>query len=178
MIASRSEQAYQMIKLIKSGRTLGETKAMMKAVTVGLHSDFSKLQDIKDLQALEGGLYRIRQTRKQRQGLLKVKFAPRKYEARKEEVLAKWATGYRGRLPLDWKRDKNLIRRGRPNKPRPNTARNVINTTRVIGAKKVLKDFRALTKTLQDLIRKHGNGNTKQLQKAYKAVRIKTSAKG
>ena len=46
MIASRSEQAYQMIKLIKSGRTLGEAKAMMKAVTVGLHSDFSKLQDI------------------------------------------------------------------------------------------------------------------------------------
>ena len=101
-----------------------------------------------------------------------------KYEARKEEVLAKWATGYRGKLPLDWKRDKNLIRRGRPNKPRPNTARNVINTTRVIGAKKVLKDFRTLTKTLQGLIRKYGNGNTKQLQKAYKAVRIKTSAKG
>ena len=71
MIANRSEKAFQMIKLIKSGRTLAEAKAMMKAVSVGLHSDFSKLQDIKDLQDLEGGMYRIRQTRKQRQGLLK-----------------------------------------------------------------------------------------------------------
>ena len=178
MIANRSEKAYQMIKLIKSGRTLAESKAMMKAVSVGLHSDFSKLQDIKDLQDLEGGLYRIRQTRKQRQGLLKVKFAPRKYEAGKEEVLAKWAMGYKGRVPLNWKRDGNLIRKGRPNRPRPNTARNVIKTTRVIGAKKVLKDFKALTRTLQGLIKKYGKGDTKGLQKAYKAIRTNVSTKG
>ena len=178
MIANRSEQAFQMIKLIKSGRTLGEAKAMMKAVSVGLHSDFSKLQDIRDLQDLEGGLWRIRQTRKQRQGFLKVKFAPRKYEARKEEVLAKWATYYKGRVPISWSRDKNLIRKGRPNKPRPNTARNVIRTTKVVGAKKVLKDFKALTKTLQDLMKRYPERNVKGLQKAFKAVRIDTSTKG
>ena len=178
MIANRSEKAYQMIKLIKSGRTLAEAKAMMKAVSVGLHSDFSKLQDIKDLQDLEGGMYRIRQTRKQRQGLLKVKFSPRKYEAGKEEVLAKWAMGYKGRVPLNWKRDGNLIRKGPPNKPRPNTARNVIKTTKVIGAKKVLKDFKALTSTLQDLLRRYPDSNTQGLQKAFKAIRTKISTKG
>ena len=178
MIATRSEQAFQMIKLVKSGRTLGEAKAMMKAVSVGLHSDFSKLQDIKDLQDLEGGLYRMRQTRKQRQGLLKVKFSPRKYDARKEEVLAKWALAYKGRVPLNWKRDGNLIRKGPPNRPRPNTARNVIKTTKVIGAKKVLKDFKALTETLQDLMRRYPDSNTQGLQKAFKSIRTSVSTKG
>jgi hypothetical protein len=48
----------------------------------------------------------------------------------------------------------------------------------VIGAKKVLKDFEALTRTLQDLIRKHGRSDTKALQKAFKAIRTKVTTKG
>jgi len=42
-----------------------------------------------------------------------------------------------------------------------------LRRTRVIGAKKVLKDFKQLTKTLQDLMRKHGKSDTKKLQKAF-----------
>ena len=107
------QKKYQMIKLIKSGRTLAEAKAMMKAVSVGLHSDFSKLQDIKDLQDLEGGLYRIRQTRKARgKGFSKLNLVRVNMTAGKEEVLAKWATGYKGRIPLNWKRDGNLNKKG------------------------------------------------------------------
>jgi hypothetical protein len=33
-------------------------------------------------------------------------------------------------------------------------------------------------RTLQDLIRKHGKGDTKALQKAYKSVRILVDIKG
>ena len=52
-----------------------------------------------------------------------------------------------------------------------------IGKTRVIGAKKVLKDFNELINTLQALMRKHGKGNTKSLQKAFKGVRTSLQAK-
>jgi uncharacterized membrane protein len=53
-----------------------------------------------------------------------------------------------------------------------------LRRTRVIGAKKVLKDFKQLTKTLQDLMRKHGKSDTKKLQKAFKSVRTSITPKG
>jgi hypothetical protein len=109
---------------------------------------------------------------------MKLKFAPRTMESSREEVLAKFGTGYKGKIPLDWKRDGNLVRRGRPNKPRPGSSKGKIGRTRVIGAKKVLKDFEALTRTLQGLIRKHGRSDTKALQKAFKAIRTKVTTKG
>ena len=165
-----------MIKLVLSGRTLREAKAIMKAASVGLTTEYAKSGDLKDLQALEGGLHRIRQTRGQAQSLMKIKFAPRTMESSREETLAKWASGYRGKLPLSWKRDGNLIRKGRPNKPRPGSSAGKIGRTRVIGAKKVLKDFKGLINTLQALMRKHGRSDTKALQKAYKAIRTQVSA--
>jgi hypothetical protein len=174
----KRERKYQMLKLIHSGRTLKEAKAEMKAVAVGLTSEYAKEGDLKDLQSLEGGLYRIGQTRKQAQGLLKVRFAPRKMNSSREEHLAKWASGYKGKIPLNWKRDGNLIRRGPPNKPRPGSSAGKIGQTRVIGAKKVLKDFKQLTKTLQELMRKHGKSDTKKLQKAFKSVRTSITQKG
>ena len=141
-------------------------------------SEYTSESDLKDLQDLEGGLHRIRQTRNDARQLMKIKFAPRKLSASREETLAKFATGYKGKIPLDWKRDGNLIRRGRPNKPRPGSSKGKIGKTRVIGAKKVLKDFKQLIGTLQALQKKHGKGNTKALQKAFKSVRTKVSAKG
>ena len=177
MNVQRNEAKYQMFKLIHSGRTLRETKAMMKAATVGLTTEYAKSGDLKDLQNLEGGLHRIGSARSAAQSLLRVKFAPRKMLSSREETLSKWATGYKGGLPLNWSRDKNLIRRGRPNKPRPGSSRGKIGKTRVIGAKKVLKDFKSLIGTLQALIRKHGKGDAKGLQKAYKAFRTSVSVK-
>ncbi len=178
MIANRREQKYQMIKLVHSGRTLREAKSMMKAVTVGLHSEYTALNDMKDLQDLEGGLWRIRANRNSAQQIMKIKFGPRKYSARKEEVIAKWGTGYRGKVPLDFKRDGNLIRKGPPNKSRPGSSIGKVRPTTVRGAKRVLKDFRALTATLQGLMRKYGKEDIKGLQKAYKSVRVAASAKG
>ena len=51
----KRERKYQMLKLIHSGRTLTEAKAEMKAVAVGLTSEYAKQGDLKDLQSLEGG---------------------------------------------------------------------------------------------------------------------------
>jgi hypothetical protein len=173
----RQEEKYQMIKLVHSGRTLKEAKSMMKAVTVGLSSEYAKSGDLKDLASLEGGLYRIRQTRNDAQQLAKIRFGPRKMNSTKAEHLSKWGTGYRGKIPLDWKRDGNLIRRGPPNKSRKGSSVGKIGRTRVIGAKKVLKDFRSLIKTLRGL-QKNGKGDVRDLQKAYRKVRVAASAKG
>ena len=47
---------------------------------------------------------------------------------------------------------------------RPGSSAGKIGKTRIIGAKKVLKDFRRLTKTRQAFMRKYGKGDTKALQ--------------
>ena len=52
-----------MLKLVRSGRSLREAKALMKVGTVALTTEYAKAGDLKDLQNLEGGLHRIRQTR-------------------------------------------------------------------------------------------------------------------
>ena len=174
----RNEAKYQLIKLVKSGRTLKEAKSLTKALSVGLTTEYAKAGDLKDLQNLEGGLGRIRQTRNDARQIMKLKFAPRTMESSREEVLAKFGTRYKGRLPLSWKRDGNLVRKGRPNKPRPGSSKGKVGQTKVIGAKKVLNDFEALTRTLQGLIRKHGRGDTKGLQKAFKAVRTGVNITG
>lgn len=176
MNAPTNEIKYQMLKLIHSGRTLREAKSLMKAASAGLMKEYVSEGDLKDLQELEGGLYRIRMTRNDARQLMKIKFAPRKLSASREETLAKFGTGYKGKLPLDWSRDGNLVRRGKPNKPRKGSSKGKIGRTRVIGAKKVLKDFRELIGTLQALQKKHGKGNTKDLQKAFKSVRTKVFA--
>ena len=47
----------------------------------------------------------------------------------------------------------------------------------MIGAKQVLKDFEALTRTLKGLMRKHRKSDMKALQKAFKPVRTQVTAK-
>ena len=59
MSAPRNEQKYFMLRLIHSGRTLREAKALMYAVATGLHPEYTASGDLKDLQDLEGWLSRI-----------------------------------------------------------------------------------------------------------------------
>ena len=49
----RGEKAYQMLKLIHSGRTLAEAKSEMKAVAMGLDKEYVKPKDLNDLLSLE-----------------------------------------------------------------------------------------------------------------------------
>jgi hypothetical protein len=152
MSAERREKKYQMLKLVHSGRTLGEAKALIKAVSVGLTGEYAKQRDIIDLLALEGTLYKLTGTRAAKTDLWKLKVEPRKpLPAPVEEVLAKWATPFRGKVPLSWMRDGNLIRRGKPNKPKIGSSKGKIGKTTVRGAKKVLSDLKMLIKAIQDL---------------------------
>lgn len=175
----RGEKAYQMLKLVHSGRSLAEAKAEMKAVSMGLDKEYVTNQDRKDLLQLDGFIQRVSATRGD---LSKLKFAERRpLLANREETAAKFATQYRGKVPLNWSRDGNLVRQGPPNKPRPGSSEGKIERTRVRGAQRTLNDLKNLVSTLRGLQKRHGKGaSTKQLQAAFKQVRLEiaTARKG
>lgn len=179
MSAPRNEQKYQLIKLVKSGRTLSETRSEVKAASTALHPEYVSQKDLTALAKLEGFNHLIL-TRGQAIDLMRIKFpAARAYPSTRAEAVAKFVSGYRGNLPLNWKRDGNLIRRGSPNKPQPGSSAGKVGV-RVSGAQQTLNELQHLVKTLQKLQREHGRGNTKALQKAYKSVRtqVMTAARG
>ena len=176
---TRAEAKYQMIKLVRSGRTLAEAKAIVRAAAMGLDPEYAASRDVKDLASLEGGLHRLTMNRGQAKDFAAIKFAPRsEISASREEYLATWATGYRGKVPLNWQRDGNLVRKGPPNAPRPGSSAGKIGKTRVYGAQKTLNDFRKLIRTLSQLQKVHGRGaGNKQLQSAYKSVRAQVKSR-
>ena len=171
MSAARSEIKYQYLKLVHSGRSLREAKALVKAGAAGLHPEYASAKDLKDLGKLEG-LSHLLMTRPQGIDLMGLKLKPtRAYPSTREESIAKWATGYRGRDPLDWRRDGNLKRRGRPNKPKPGSSVGKVKRTTVRGADKTVRDFDKLIRELQGLMKNHGKKDIGQLRKAFKSVR-------
>ena len=179
MNTTRNEVKYQLLKLVHSGRSFTEAKAMMKSVTGAFLPEYTSEADLNDILSLEGGLDRLTHSRIDAKRLMELKFTPReRLESSKQEVAGKFVTPYKGGLPLNWKRDGNLIRRGKPNKPKPGSSKGKIGKTKVIGFRQVTKDFEKLVKTLQDLQRKHGKGvdPTKAMMKAYKSVRTQATA--
>jgi len=178
MSAARNEQKFFMLKLVHSGRTLREAKALMYAVSAGLHPEYTASGDLKDLRELEGGIHRIGVMTRTDAKLLSYKklFKPRKGASTVEETLAKFATRWQGGIPLSWQRYGNLVRKGKPNKPRPGSSQGKIGKTRVSGVKAVLNDFKLLITTLNSLGKKHGRGNMGAMKKAYKSVRTSVNA--
>jgi hypothetical protein len=175
---ARNEAKYQFIKLVKSGRTLIEAKALMKAASAALHPEYTAEKDLRALEALEN-INHLLLTRAHAVELMELKLARRKsraYPSTRQEAIAKFATGFRGRLPLNWKRDGNLIRRGKPNRPRPGSSRGKIGKTRVIGATRVLKDFDTLVNTLAKLQEQHGKHDHGVVKKAFRSIRTQVSA--
>jgi|SaaInlStandDraft_1057018.scaffolds.fasta_scaffold09253_4 hypothetical protein len=98
---------------------------------------------------------------------------PRTYPSTRAESLAKFASGYRGAVPLGWERDGNLIRKVPPNKPQPGSSAGKIGKTSVVGASKTLKEFNRLVDTLLQLQQQqqHGKGSDKEIRKAFKTMR-------
>ena len=175
MSAPRNEQKFQLIKLVQSGRTFTEARSMVKATSTVLDPEYVSAKDLTALAKLEG-FNHLLLTRGQALDLMRIKFpASRGYPSTRAEAVAKYVSGYRGKLPLDWKRDGNLIRRGPPNKPQPGSSAGKVGA-KVIGAEKTFKELKTLVKTLQGLQQKHGKGNTKELKSAFKSVRTQVSA--
>tara|TARA_E500000178_G_scaffold355287_1_gene427381 strand:+ start:7928 stop:8464 length:537 start_codon:yes stop_codon:yes gene_type:complete len=174
MTAPTNEIRYQFIKLVRSGRTLREAKAMAKAVSGALHKDYTSAKDLKDLAKLEG-LNHLLMTRPQAIDLMTLKLkATRNYTGTRADAIAQWASGYRKHI--NWRRDGNLVRKGKPNKPKPGSSDGKIGRTVVSGADKTLRDFDGLVKSLRSLQKKHGRGNTDRLRKEFKKVRTSVKA--
>jgi len=169
---TRNEIKYQYLKLMHSGRSLAEIKALMRSVRGAFDQEYFKKSDMQTLSKLEGGLTSL--TRQQAVDIMKIRFSPTKnIPANREEYMAQWTTGYKGSLPHNWKRDGNLVRRGRENKPRPGSSRGKIGKTKLTGAKQTLKNFELLVKTLQDLVRKYGKdkAGVDKIRKSFKIKR-------
>lgn len=149
MTTQRQEQKYQMLKLLHSGRSFREAKAMAKAGAVGLTGEYSKQKDRKDLQAIEGTLDRLVRTRGDSKKLAMLRFGPRKqYPQKRNEFIASWLTDTG---TINWKRDGNLVRKGPPNPSKPGSSVGKIGKSRVIGADRVARDMKALLIALQKI---------------------------
>ena len=175
--SAEQEHKYQMIKLIRSGRSMREAKAMIRAAAVGLTPEYAREKDLRDLASLEGGLHRITKTRYDAQQLAKIKFAPRRdIIGTREEHLATWLVNQRAGAKVDWTRDGNLVRRGKPNPSRPGSSKGKIGRSKIQGAREVLRDMDKLVKTLQKLQAKHGRSDMASLKKAFGSIRKEATA--
>ena len=171
------EHKYQMIKLIRSGRSMREAFALVRSTAVGLTTEYASKKDLRDLASLEGGLHSVTKTRYDAKQLAKIKFAPRKdIIGTREEHLATWLVNHAFGSEVNWTRDGNLVRKGKPNPSRPGSSKGQVGKTRVQGAREVMRDMDKLVKTLQNLQAKYGRSDTKSLKKAFGSLRKEVTA--
>ena len=171
MRAATNERKYQFIKLVNSGRSLREIKALAKAVDTAFLPEYANAKSLNDLARIEGGIHAL--TRNKAVNLMAFKFKRRSVAGlTRDGLIARWVTGIQ---PLegktDWTRDGNLIRRGKKNKPRPGSSKGKVRKTSIKGEKKVLRDFEALIGTLSQLQSQHGKNNHNALRKAFNLKR-------
>ena len=160
LTTTRQEHKYQMIKLMKSGRSLSETKALVKSIAVASTSEYMRKKDLEDILALEGGIHSINTNRNDAQQLMKIKFSPRsRVGGTRAERAAQFIVGEAVGNAFDWKRDGNLIRKGSPNPSIDGSSKGKIGRTTVVGADRVLRDFKELIRSLKRLV-KSGNKNS------------------
>jgi hypothetical protein len=179
MKKASAEYKYQFIKLVKSGRTLREAKAMAKAVAVGLSDEYANAKHKDELLRIKGGLERLTMTGAQARSLMAVKFSrPKNLGHTRSEFIAQWVTGKNPRTPINWNRDGNLVRKGRPNKPRPGSSKRIIGKSRIIGSTKTLQRLEQLLRNLQNLQRRGKLSDNKLINATKKAVKTQISALG
>jgi len=167
---SRAEKKYQFLKLMHSGRSLKEIKALQKSASVALDDEYAKGKQKQSLLSLAVGWKSL--TREGARDIMLVRFTPKStLPATREEYMAQWVTTDAPIKPLNWKRDGNLVRQGRPNAPRPGSSAGKVAPTSIKGATKVLKDMQVLVRTLQGLVQKYGKGNIKGIQKQFRIIR-------
>jgi hypothetical protein len=162
----RREEKYQAIKLYNSNViTLSDIKALFRVTATVTDDEYSSKTDQKDVLGAKARIDRIAklaQTRQaaQAEAILRFRAKPRLTENR-AEVIAKFATGYRGQLPHNWKRYGTLIKRTkRVNPPRHGSSKGKIGRTTYVGFKKFNKDWDNFERALQGLLQKDKSSRT------------------
>jgi hypothetical protein len=156
----RREEKYQAIKLYNSNViTLADIKALFRVTATVTDDEYSSKTDQQDVLGAKARIHRIAklaQTRQaaQAEAILRFRAKP-KITANRAEVIAKFATGWRGPLPHTWSRYGTLVKRSKTiNHPRHGSSRGKIRNTRYIGFKKFNKDWDSFEKALQELLQK------------------------
>ncbi|OUU13635.1 MAG: hypothetical protein CBB97_25800 [Candidatus Endolissoclinum sp. TMED37] len=176
--AYRREQKYQWTRLHRSGRTLTEIKALTKGTAVGLHKEYANTKQVADLERIQTGLERLTMTRIDARELKYEHFfkKPSNIGGNREDQLASFLnTGRAG--AIDWSRDGNLIRKGKPNKPRPGSSKNIpIGRTVIRGERKLLQDWKKLFAAFNQLTEKDRKALSKDIKAKVRSFRA--SVKG
>ena len=178
MSQERREMKYQWLKLHHSGRTLSEIKALTKGASVGLSDEYAPKKGRQNLESVYGFIERVRMTRGQAADLsAKKMLRPTKnYPKNREEALATWITGHTKRT-VNWRRDGNLIRKGKPNKPRPGSSKGKIGKTIIRGDDVLIKELTFMLNSLARLDPKNRKGMMKQVRGVAKSIRTQASSK-
>ena len=172
MTKASREEKYQLIRLVKSGRTLLEAKALAKSATVAMRDDYASPKDVNVINSIEGGLHNLFMTRGDAQKIMRARFEPRKsIIATREEQAAKFMANLDVNRPLNWERDGNLVRRGPPNKPRPGSSKGKVGRTRFINHTRTLNNLKKMLLALQDLVRQGKKPGKGSMSKIYKSVK-------
>ena len=178
MSKERREMKYQWLKLHHSGRTLSEIKALTKGASVGLSDEYAPKKGRQNLESVYGFIERVRMTRGQAADLsAKKMLRPTKnYPKNREEALATWITGHTKRT-VNWRRDGNLIRKGKPNKPRIGSSKGKIGKTIIRGDDVLIKELTFMLNSLARLDPKNRKGMMKQVRGVAKSIRTQATSK-
>tara|TARA_E500000331_G_scaffold323028_1_gene338320 strand:- start:1217 stop:1816 length:600 start_codon:yes stop_codon:yes gene_type:complete len=178
-----NEYRYQALKLWNSGKmSLTELKAIFRVVATVVHGDFSNETDVQSVVATMARLEKLRdltETRSAaRQRFILKKTPKTQFKGTREEEIAKFATGYKGGLPHNWKRYGNLVAQtDRYNPPRPMSSRSKINKTKYKGFKEINRDldnfFKSLSMLLKD--RKQAQVVRGEGRRALKGIKVKAT---
>jgi hypothetical protein len=175
MTTARQEAKYQYLKLAKSGRTMREINAIHKAGAVGLTDEYAPASGKKNIESLYAFIQRVRSTRIGWRDLTAKKMLRpiRSYPANREEALSAFIVGSKTPM-VDWNRDGNLIRKGRPNKSRSGSSLGKIGT-RISGDEALIKDLTKMFMAIQKLGKAGKRSAMKNVQKAAKSIRTSAS---
>ena len=171
MARKTPEETYQFIKLVKSGRSLAEIKALAKSATVAMRDNYANQKDVNVINSIEGGLHNLLMTRGDAVKIMKARFTPRRnIIATREEHAAKFMTRLNTGLSADWALDGNLSRRGAPNAPRPGSSQGKVGRTRFKGHTKTLGNLKKMLAALQRMVAQGDNIPKGTIKKIYKSV--------
>lgn len=177
MTTFRQETKYQWAKLERSGRTLKEMNALTKGAAVGLTHEYANKKEVADLESIQGGLERLTMTRLDAKNLaFKKYFKPKQglpIGERRAEILASWLVTRKPKL-IDWTRDRNLKRKGPPNKSQPGSSKNIpIGQTIITGEKELLQDWKRLLANWNQLSNADRKMMKGQLRKSIRSFSAK-----
>ncbi len=155
MLPPNSERKYQAIKLYNSGViSLSDLKALYRVVHVAAEDEYSRREDIDNVLAVStrlDKLTRLSQTRYEAKQQALARYSRRPRHQSKQEALAAFVTGVRGRR--DWKRFGPLIARSNNRaEPRPGSSKGKIAQTTYRGWTSTRRGLDTLIATLEKIL--------------------------